>query len=69
MSTYKNNINIFLPPENPCTSLLRKKGRETHFDTNSELSQYRTEKQIMSSKTTINKLFNDICYLFITCFG
>ena len=29
------------------------------------LSQNRTEKQIMSSKTTINWLFNDIC---IACF-
>ena len=27
-----------------------------------------TEKQIMPSKTTINWLFNDVCYLFIACF-
>ena len=34
------------------------------FNTNSELSQNRKEKQIMSSKTTVNWLFNDIwCYL------
>ena len=39
------------------------------FKTNSELSQNCTEKQIKSSKSTINWLFNDIwCYLFITCF-
>ena len=30
--------------------------------------QNRTEKQIMLSKTTVNWLFNDICYLFIACF-
>ena len=35
----------------------------------SELSQNRTEKQIMSSKRTVNWLFNDIwCHLFIACF-
>ena len=28
--------------------------------TNSELSQNRTEKEIMLSKTTVNWLFNDI---------
>ena len=38
------------------------------FNSNSELSQNCTEKQIMSSKTTINWLFNNICYLFIACF-
>ena len=39
------------------------------FNTNSELSQNRTEKQTMPSKTTINWLFNDIWhYLFIACF-
>ena len=34
--------------------------RKRIFNTNSELSQNRTEKQIMPSKTTINWLFNDI---------
>ena len=39
------------------------------FNTNSELLQNCTEKQIMPSKTTINWLFNDIwSYLFIACF-
>ena len=33
------------------------------------MSQNRTEKQIMPSKTKVNCLFNDIwCYLFIFCF-
>ena len=36
------------------------------FNTNSELSQNRTEKQTMPSKTTLNWLFNDM--LFIHCF-
>ena len=36
--------------------------------TNSELSQNHTEKQIMSSKATINWLFNDKCNVFIACF-
>ena len=36
------------------------------FNTNSELSQNRTEKQIVPSKT--NWPFNDICYLVIACF-
>ena len=30
------------------------------FNTNSELSQNRTEKQIMPSKATVNWIFNDI---------
>ena len=30
------------------------------FNTNSELSQNHTEKQIMLFKTTVNWLFNDI---------
>ena len=39
------------------------------FNTNSELSQNRTEKQIMPFKTTVNWLFNDIsCYLATGCF-
>ena len=56
--------------ENPCTFLLAKeKTWKRIFNTNSELSQNRTEKQIKPSKTTINWLFNDMwCYLFIACF-
>ena len=48
---------------------LPKKRLENAFSTNSELSQNRTEKQIMPSKTTINWLLNDMwCYLFLACF-
>ena len=56
--------------ENPCTLLLEKeKTWKDIFNTNSELSQKSTEKQIMLFKTTVNCLFNDIwCYLFIGCF-
>ena len=44
--------------------------RKCIFNTNSEFSQNRKEKQIMSSNTTINWLVNDIlCYLFIACFN
>ena len=65
-STDNNNINIFLSLEKPCTLCLRK----CIFNTNSEFSQNRKEKQIMSSNTTINWLVNDIlCYLFIACFN
>ena len=35
---------------------------------NSELSQNRIEKQIMSFKTAVNWLFNDIYYLAMGCF-
>ena len=39
------------------------------LNTNSELSQNHTEKQVMPSKITINFLFNDIWfYLLIACF-
>ena len=57
--------------ENPCTLLLAKeKTWKDIFNTNSELSQKSTEKQIMLFKTTVNCLFNDIwCYLFIGCFA
>ena len=66
---HNKGINIFLSLENPCTFLLAKEDLKTYFNTNSELSQNRTEKQIMPSKTTINRLFNDIRrYLFIACF-
>ena len=69
-STNNSKINIFLSLENPCTYLLAKeKTWKDIFDTNSELLQNCAEKQIMSSKTTINWLFNDIwCCLFIACF-
>ena len=63
-----NNINIFLPLENPFTYLVAKeKAWNRIFNTNSELSQNRSEKQIMRYKIT-NLLSNDICYLFIACF-
>ena len=47
--------------ENSCTSLLSKeKTWKRIFDANSELLQNRTEKQIMSFKTAVNWVFNDI---------
>ena len=65
-----NDINIFLLLENPWTFLLAKqKTWKRIFNTNTELSQNRTEKQIMPSKTITNWLFNYIwCYLFIACY-
>ena len=53
-----------------CTFLLAKENTwKRIFNTNSELSQNRTEKQIMPFKTTLNWLFNDIwCYLVIGSF-
>ena len=61
-STDNNDTNIFLSLENPCTLLLvKEKTWKRIFDTNSELSQNRTEKQIMAPKTTINWLFN-LCF-------
>ena len=69
-STDSNNINIFLSLENPCTFLLTKKPWKCVFNTNSELSQNLTAKQIILFKTTINWLFSDIgCYLVIGCFN
>ena len=61
---------MFLPLENPCTFFLTKeKTGKRIFNTNTELSQNRTEKQIMPSKTIPNWLFNDVwCYLFIACY-
>ena len=55
--------------ENPCIFLLaNEKAWKCIFNTNSELSQNHTEKQIIPAKTTINWLFNDIwSYLFIAC--
>ena len=52
------------------SSCLQKKRPENKFlNTNSELSQNRTEKQIMPLKTTVNWLFNDIWSCLVTgCF-
>ena len=57
--------------ENPFTLLLEKENTQNIiFNTNSELSQNCTEKQIMPFKTTVNWLLNVICcYLVIGCFG
>ena len=56
-----NNINIFLSLENPFAFLLAKgKTRRRVFNTNSKLSQNRTEKEIMPFKTIVNLLFTDI---------
>ena len=65
-----NDINIFLLLENSCTFLLAKeKTWKSICNTNSELLQNRTEKQIMQLKTTVNWLFNCIWrYLAIGCF-
>ena len=70
LGTDNNEINIFLSLKSPFTHLLAKEKAWKHiFNTNSELSQNRTEKQIMLSKTTVNLLFNDIwCYLVIASF-
>ena len=52
---------MFLSQQNTYTFLLVKENtRKSIFNTNSELLQNRTEKQIMSFKTTLNWLFNDI---------
>ena len=69
-STDSNIINIFLSLENPCTFLLAKeKTRKCISNTDNELSQNCTEKQIIPFKTTVNWLFNDIwCYIAIGCF-
>ena len=69
-STDNKDINTFLSLENPCAFLLvKEKTWKLIFNTNSELSQNRTEKQIMPFKTAVNWLFNDIWfYLFIGCF-
>ena len=54
----------------PFTFLLAKeKTWKSIFNTNSELSQNRTEKQIMLFKATVNWLFNNIWrFLVIGCF-
>ena len=69
-STGNHDFNISLSLENPCNFLLAKeKTWKRIFNTNTELSQNCTEKQIMPSKTTTNWLFNDLwCYLFISCY-
>ena len=69
-STDNKDINIFLSLENPCTFLLaNEKTQKRIFNTNSKLSQNRTEKQIMLFKVIVNELLNDIwCYLVISCF-
>ena len=56
--------------KNPYTFLLAKeKTWKRIFNANMELSQNRTEKQIMPFKTTVNWLLNDIwCYLVIDSF-
>ena len=61
---------MFLSLEKPCTFLLAKeKTWKRIFNTNSELSQNRTEKQIMLFKTKVNWLFNDTwCYFVIIVF-
>ena len=66
-STDNNDTNIAGKPLYHFASKL--KDLKTHVNTNGELLQNRTEKQIMPSKTTVNWLFNNIwCYLFIACF-
>ena len=61
---------FFLSLEKPCTFLLvKEKTWKYIFNTNSELLKNCTEKQIRSSKTTVNWIFNDIwSYLFIAWF-
>ena len=68
-SNYYNDINIFVSLEKPCTFFLAKeKTWKNIFNTNSELSQNRTEKQMLL-KTIVNWLFNDLwSYLVIGCF-
>ena len=54
-NTDNNDINIFLSLENPCTFLLAKeKTWKRIFNTNSKLSQSRTEKQITLLKTRLS---------------
>ena len=45
--------------------LMKENTWERIFNTDNELSQNCTEKQIMVLKTTLNWLFNDICYLVV----
>ena len=63
-NNYKN-INIFLLLENPSKILLSKeKTWKNIFNTNSELSQYCTEKQMLF-RATVDWLFNDIWYYLV----
>ena len=51
MNTENNDINIFLSLENPCIFLLAKqKTWKRIFNSNSELSQNRTENKLCLSK-------------------
>ena len=60
---WQQRHNIFLSLENLCTLLLAKEKAWKHsFSTNRKISQNRTEKQIMLSKTTVNWLFIFIAY-------
>ena len=60
---------IFLSLKNALPFCLQEKRSEKSiFNTKSELLQNRTDKQIMPLKTTVNWLFNAICYLAISCF-
>ena len=43
-----------------------KRPEKSIFNTNIELLQNRTEKQIMPFKTTVNWLFNGICRFLVT---
>ena len=68
-TTDNNDSNIFLSLENSGTFLfVKEKTWKRIFNNNSELSQSHTEKQIMPFKSTVNRLFNDICYIVIGCF-
>ena len=61
-------MNIFLSLKSPCTFLPEKeKNWKLIFNTNSELFQNRTEKQIILCETTVNRPFK-WCYLVIACF-
>ena len=52
-----------------CFLLAKEKTWKHIFNTNRELLQNCTEKQILSFKTTVNWFFNDIwCYLATGCF-
>ena len=60
-STDNSNINIFLSLENPCTFLpAKEKTWKRIFNTNRELLQNSTRKQIIPFETTANWLFNNI---------
>ena len=64
-----NNINIFMSRKPLYLFACKRKDLKTHFNTNYELSPNLTEKQFMSSKATLNWVFNDMrCYLVICCF-